>query len=242
RRGRRRSQSHPGWRDRHRGRHRDVDPRKPGLPAELIRRRSHGPTIAQADGLGGSGRVVHGRAGLRPVGVQHPGPGVGHRVADQGPGRDHPGGNQTGAVGDLGGLPGRQLAGSHLAFDYPENTADSLMCESLLLQAPGGALKPGLATVSSPSPTTMVFTLRPGVKFWDGQPVTPADVVYSLDRNTDPKLGGFYSAVFSRVSSIAATGSNQVTITLKQPDYWLEGELASMPGIIIEKSFAQQQG
>jgi len=128
------------------------------------------------------------------------------------------------------------------AFDYPENTADSLMCESLLLQAPGGALKPGLATVSTPSPTTMVFTLRPGVKFWDGQPVTPADVVYSLDRNTDPKLGGFYSAVFSRVSSIAATGSDQVTITLKQPDYWLEGELASMPGIIIEKSFAQQQG
>jgi peptide/nickel transport system substrate-binding protein len=48
--------------------------------------------------------------------------------------------------------------------------------------------------------------------------------------------------VFSRVSSIAATGSDQVTITLKQPDYWLEGELASMPGIIIEKSFAQQQG
>jgi peptide/nickel transport system substrate-binding protein len=128
------------------------------------------------------------------------------------------------------------------AFDYPENTADSLMCESLLLQAPGGALKPGLATVSTPSPTTMVFTLRPGVKFWDGNPVTPADVVYSLDRNTDPKLAGFYGAVFSRVSSIAATGSNQVTITLKQPDYWLEGELASMPGIIIEKSFAQQQG
>ena len=128
------------------------------------------------------------------------------------------------------------------AFDYPENTADSLMCESLLLQAPDGALKPGLASVATPSPTTMVFTIRPGATFWDGHPVTPADVVYSLDRNTDPKLGGFYSAVFSRVSSIAATGSNQVTITLKQPDYWLEGELASMPGIIIEKSFAQQQG
>src|SRR3954469_4261820 len=64
------------------------------------------------------------------------------------------------------------------AFDYPENTADSLMCESLLLQAPGGALKPGLATVSTPSPTTMVFRLRPGAKFWDGHPVTPADVVY----------------------------------------------------------------
>jgi len=128
------------------------------------------------------------------------------------------------------------------AFDYPENTADSLMCESLLRQAPGGAVQPGLATVTDPSPTTMVFTLRPGAKFWDGHPVTPADVVYSLDRNTNPTLGGFYPLVFNRVKSIAATGSNQVTITLKQPDYWLEGELASMPGIIIEKSFAQKQG
>ena len=128
------------------------------------------------------------------------------------------------------------------AFDYPENTADSLMCESLLRQAPDGSLQPGLASVASPSPTTMVFTLRPGVKFWDGHPVTPADVVYSLDRNTDPKLGGFYSLVFNRVKSIAATGSSQVTITLKQPDYWLQGELASMPGIIIEKSFAEKQG
>lgn len=128
------------------------------------------------------------------------------------------------------------------AFDYPENTADSLMCESLLRQAPDGALQPGLASVANPSPTTMVFTLRPGVKFWDGRPVTSADVVYSLDRNTDPKLGGFYGLVFNRVKSIAATSSTQVTITLKQPDYWLQGELASMPGIVIEKAFAQKQG
>jgi len=128
------------------------------------------------------------------------------------------------------------------AFDYPENTADSLMCESLLRQAPDGSLQPGLATVSNPSPTTMVFTLRPGVKFWDGHPVTSTDVVYSLDRNTDPKLGGFYPLVFNRVKSIAATSSTQVTITLKQPDYWLQGELASMPGIVIEKAFAQKQG
>src|SRR5215813_8625417 len=125
---------------------------------------------------------------------------------------------------------------------YPEYTADSLMCESLLRQAPDGSMEPGLATVANPSPTTMVFTLRPGVRFWDGHPVTPADVVYSLDRNIDPKLGGFYGLVFNRVKSIAATGSNQVTITLKQPDYWLQGELASIPGIVIEKAFAQKQG
>jgi peptide/nickel transport system substrate-binding protein len=128
------------------------------------------------------------------------------------------------------------------AFDYPENTAISLMCESLLKQSPNGAIGPGLASLSRPSPTKLIFTIRPGAKFWDGHPVTPADVVYSLDRNTNPKLGGFYGLVFSRVKSIAATGTNQVTITLKQPDYWLQGELASMPGVVIEKAFAQKEG
>src|SRR4051812_16250398 len=128
------------------------------------------------------------------------------------------------------------------AFDYPENTADSLMCESLLRQSPSGALQPGLATVTHPSSTTAVYTLRPGVKFWDGHPVTPADVVYSLNRAADAKLGGFYPLVFQRVKSIAASGSNQVTITLKEPDYWLEGELASMPGVVVEQKFAEAQG
>jgi peptide/nickel transport system substrate-binding protein len=103
-------------------------------------------------------------------------------------------------------------------------------------------VEPGLATVANPSPTIIVLTLRPGVKFWDGHAVTPADVVYSLDRQMNPKLGGYNGPAFSRVASITAASPHQVTITLKQPDYWLEGELASIPGIVIEKSFAEKQG
>src|SRR3954454_11814993 len=57
------------------------------------------------------------------------------------------------------------------AFDYPENTADSLMCESLLRQSPSCALQPRLATLSAPSPTQFVLTLKSGVHFWDGSPV-----------------------------------------------------------------------
>jgi peptide/nickel transport system substrate-binding protein len=128
------------------------------------------------------------------------------------------------------------------AFDYPENTAISLMCESLLRQQPDGSVAPGLATVAYPSPTKIVFTIRPGAAFWDGHPVTPADVVYSLQRQMSPAVGGFYGQSFARVASIAATGADQVTITLKQQDYWLPGELASMGGVIIEKAFAQKQG
>src|SRR5215469_4251700 len=128
------------------------------------------------------------------------------------------------------------------AFDYPENTAISLMCESLLKQSPTGVIQPGLATMSNTSPTKLVFTINPAAKFWDGHPVTAADVVYGLDRNTNASLGGFYGLVFSRVASIAATGAKQVTITMKQPDYWLPGELASMAGVVIEKAFAVKQG
>ena len=38
------------------------------------------------------------------------------------------------------------------AFDYPENTADSLMCESLLRQAPDGAVQPGPGHRRQPLP------------------------------------------------------------------------------------------
>ncbi len=128
------------------------------------------------------------------------------------------------------------------ALDYPENTTDSLLYESLLRQAPDGSIGPGLATMTNPDSTTIVLTLKPGVKFWDGNTVTPDDVVYSLNRNTDARLAGFYPAVFNRVQSITATGPSEVTINLKQPDYWLIGELASIPAMIVEKKFTLAQG
>jgi peptide/nickel transport system substrate-binding protein len=128
------------------------------------------------------------------------------------------------------------------AFDYPENTVLSVMCEQLLHQNPDGSITSGLADLSYPNDTTMVFDLKPNITFWDGKPLTPEDVVYSLDRNTDPKLGGYYGATFSRVRSIETTGPSQVTIKLKEPDYWLAGELASTPGWIVEKAFVEAAG
>jgi peptide/nickel transport system substrate-binding protein len=128
------------------------------------------------------------------------------------------------------------------AFDYPENTVLSLLCEQLLHQEPDGTITSGLADLTYPDDTTMVFTLKPGVTFWDGNPLTPEDVVYSLERNTDPNLGGFYGASFDLVRSIEATGDNEVTIKLKQPDYWLAGELASTPGWIVEKAYVESKG
>src|SRR5262249_39158777 len=126
------------------------------------------------------------------------------------------------------------------AFDYPENTVITALCDSLLQQQPDGTTKPGLATkTETPDPLTLVFTINTDAKFWDGKNVTADDVVYSLNRNRNPKLAGFYGAVFQNVKSIAATGPNQVTIKLTKPDNWLQGELSQMPGIVLEKAYVE---
>jgi peptide/nickel transport system substrate-binding protein len=67
-------------------------------------------------------------------------------------------------------------------------------------------------------------------------------VVYSLKRNTNKGLAGFYGPVFANVTSIAATGPDQVTIKLSKHDNWLLGELAALPGIVLEKAYVESKG
>jgi peptide/nickel transport system substrate-binding protein len=128
------------------------------------------------------------------------------------------------------------------AFDYPENSVDTTLCDALQRQAPDGSIGPGLATATYPTPTKLVLNLRSGPTFWDGHPVTAADVVFSLKRAASPTSGSFYSLVFNRVKSIVATSPSVVTITLTKPDFWLQGELSSMPGIVVEKAYAEREG
>jgi peptide/nickel transport system substrate-binding protein len=151
----------------------------------------------------------------------------------------------TGAVGritwatyrDVGTLDPIQ------AFDYPENTVDTALCDSLLKQQPDGSLAAGISSLPEhPDDTTTIFRLNPDARFSDGKPVTAADVVWDLKRAQDPKAGGFYPAVFTRVKSIAATDDHTVTIKLSRPDYWLDGELSQMAGIVYEKAYAESKG
>jgi peptide/nickel transport system substrate-binding protein len=128
------------------------------------------------------------------------------------------------------------------AFDYPENTVIYSMCESLLQQQPDGTIKPGLASVEQPDATTIVFKINTSAQFWDGKAVTPDDVVYSLKRNTNKALAGFYGPVFANVSSIAASGADEVTIKLSKHDNWLLGELAALPGLVVEKAYVESKG
>ncbi|HEY1391944.1 MAG TPA: ABC transporter substrate-binding protein [Methylibium sp.] len=61
---------------------------------------------------------------------------------------------------------------------------------------------------------TWVFTLRKGVSFHDGKPLSPADVVFSLMRHKDPATGSKAKALADQIDSVKATGPNEVTIQL----------------------------
>ena len=128
------------------------------------------------------------------------------------------------------------------AFDYPENTVLFNMCEAILEQQPDGSIADGLGAIASPDSTTFVITLKDGVTFWDGKPVTADDVVFSLGRARDAKLGGFYPQVFARVKDIKATGPAEVSITMTEPDYWFRSELSGPAGVVLEKAFVESAG
>jgi peptide/nickel transport system substrate-binding protein len=129
------------------------------------------------------------------------------------------------------------------AGDYSPDTLISNMCDYLLRQNPDFTLSPGLATKwSNPDPTTLVMEIRQGVTFWDGQPLTAADVVYSLQRNTDPKVHPINGSFFVNVSSIEQTGPYEVTVHFTKPDELFIQEMATVAGGVAEAAYMKDKG
>ncbi|MEU6663124.1 ABC transporter substrate-binding protein [Streptomyces sp. NPDC046821] len=117
------------------------------------------------------------------------------------------------------------------------------VCEGLLRLGPDMSLQPALAaSYTNPTPTTWVYRLRKGVTFHDGTPLTADDVVFSLNRNLQPKLGSYWSGAYENVSSVKATGPLEVTVTLKRPDSLFNSYLSSPAGIVDSKATVQAKG
>jgi peptide/nickel transport system substrate-binding protein len=129
------------------------------------------------------------------------------------------------------------------SWNYPENTILANLCESVVHLTPELRLEPGLASrIDTSNPTRVVLTVRDGVTFWDGSPMTAEDVAFSLDRNLQPDLGGYFAAFWRNVAAVAATGPSEVTITLKRPDVLFWKTLATAGGAVSKKAFVEQRG
>lgn len=127
------------------------------------------------------------------------------------------------------------------SFDAGQIMAN--VCEGLFRLDPDLQVEPALAeSFTNPTPTTWVYTIRSGVTFHDGAPLTAEDVAFSLNRNLDPDAGSFWSGAYTNVKSITATGPLEVTVELTKPDALWNSYLSSPAGIVDATKTVQQQG
>ena len=129
------------------------------------------------------------------------------------------------------------------SFDYPPNQILANVCESLLRWNPDLTTSPGLAeSFTNPTPTSWVYTIRPGVHFHDGTVLTADDVVASLSRNLDPAVASDWAYPYRNVKSIVKTGPMQVTVDLKTPDSMFNEYMAASPGTVESAATLRKDG
>lgn len=112
--------------------------------------------------------------------------------------------------------------------------------ECLVDQAPvTGEPRPFLATSwNQVDETTYDFTLRQGVKFHNGDPLTTDDVIFSLERGANPT---YATAVnFSTFAKATAVDANTVRVTVSAPDVLFIKKIAAIS--IMPKNYYMSLG
>ena len=131
--------------------------------------------------------------------------------------------------------PGRST--QVLTVNYFHNLYDTLTRWDNTLK-----LQPALASAWKPAGETVwEITLRAGVKFHDGTPLTAEDVKAVYERNLAPGKT-VVTAGFSTIDKIEATGPTTLRITTKKPDPLMPVRMAQMGGYIYPKRFANDDG
>ncbi|MCR2813515.1 ABC transporter substrate-binding protein [Microbacterium sp. zg.Y1090] len=133
-------------------------------------------------------------------------------------------------VAEPGNLDIRETAGAALDQLLIDN-----VYQGLVSRTPEQDIVPALASdyEVSPDGLTYTFTLREGVVFHDGQPLTPQDVVWSLTQVRDtPSYRD--SDRLAGVTGIAVDGQD-IVLTLAEPDSSLLWNLTGRAGLILKE-------
>ncbi len=106
-----------------------------------------------------------------------------------------------------------------------------------------GNVVPRMASAVKVSPDRLryTFTLRPGIRFQNGDPLTPEDVRYSLERILEPAVKSTRRVYFAPVVKGIETGPDWVSILLKQPDGAFLNKVAGFL-FIVPKDYATRLG
>jgi len=109
-----------------------------------------------------------------------------------------------------------------IGTDAQSQRIDMLIFDSLVRKTSTYELEPWLAkSWEQPDPRTWIFHLQPGVRFHNGQPLTSADVKWTLDSMRDGTIITSRGATFKKVDRIDAPDPLTCVIHLKEPDPFL---------------------
>lgn len=104
-------------------------------------------------------------------------------------------------------------------------------------------LKPELAEKwEYTDPTTLVFTLRKGVKFHDGTDFNAKAVKINFDRMMNPDTKSLRAAEISSVKEVQVVDDNTVKLILKAPNAALLAALSDRAGMIISPAAIDKYG
>lgn len=132
----------------------------------------------------------------------------------------------------------------HVGGNYPQALVVSLFLETLFTQDPTGATVPYLAESSKVSEDglTHTITVREGITFHDGTPLTAEAVKANIEHLQDPetKSSTGYLAV-GAVESVEVTDERTAVLHLSEPDNALEESLSQL-WTAIESPAALKRG
>lgn len=119
-------------------------------------------------------------------------------------------------------VPGGGYWGQPTPFGFnrgPGFVRASLLFDTLVWRDSTGETIPWLATDWSLSDDelTWTFTLRDGVTWQDGEPLTVDDVVFSIEYYQAHPGTAWFMAALNEVESVSAISDDQVAITMKRP-------------------------
>jgi peptide/nickel transport system substrate-binding protein len=125
-----------------------------------------------------------------------------------------------------------------IGTDGQSEHIDELLFDGLVARDTSFHFTPALAERwEQPTPLTMVFHLRSGVRFHDGRTLTARDVKWTIESMISGKIISPKAAAYAAINSIEATDERTVVFHLKQADNFLLTNLSTgAMGIVPEGS------
>lgn len=139
----------------------------------------------------------------------------------------------------------------HLSNGVKDNTASRIFYEPLADFDPDGTLVPVLAAEIptaqnggvSRDGTAVTWTIKKGVRWHDGAPLTADDVVFTWEYAGDPATASTTLGIYRDLDRVEKVGDLAVKVVWKQPNpFWAEPFCGSGGGILPRHVFAAYRG